>query len=685
MKNLKRVIAFMLSTALILSSSVWEPAGTVSAKARLDNGTPWIDTELVGNVKKNTPTDPTDDFHLYAGKKWFLNSKIPKGYFRWSRYAERDKTVKNQCIGLLEDESIDSRDAELSRKFYSLILDWGARDALGVSEIKPTADRILLVSDISGLTELLLSEEGTKEVDSLVGLDVESGLTDSSMQQVYLSHSGLLLGDSAEYEHRSELGRMQYSYLKDVFVHIAGRLGMSKEEAKSRFDSAIAFEKKLAPFVYSSDEQMKDGFVQKVNNEMDFAELAVFDRGYPLTQIIDRAGARYNGKYVVLEPEYLNKLNELYTSENLEAIKSRLYVKYVLGYSDYLDSDIVSYDGEAYNDYFGVEGYVSEEESAFQMVAGGLPGCLQRVYIEKYTTPEDKQQMEGFCRKVISTYRRMLSENKWASRQTIRRAIRKLDTMKIHAAYPDEWEDCSSLSFEGKSLIGAVRELEEYYTEKEISEIGKPVDDDKWGNEMDILSCNAFYSPSENTINMLLGMMGSPFYSKNMPKEELYASLGAFWIGHEVSHAFDSNGAEYDENGNLNNWWTAKDRREFNKRIQKLNRYLDTIQPFGNYRVKGENVNTEMLADITGLQCAITMAKSEKNFNYDKFFKKYARLNLSLGVYSNEVAALTQDVHPLDYIRTNVAVQQFDEFIRTYHVRRGDAMYLAPKDRLLVW
>ena len=184
---------------------------------------------------------------------------------------------------------------------------------------------------------------------------------------------------------------------------------------------------------------------------------------------------------------------------------------------------------------------------------------------------------------------------------------------------------------------------------------------------------------------MIIGMMGEPFFSEDMPVEELYASMGAFWIGHEVSHAFDSNGAQYDKNGDLNSWWTEEDLAEFQKRVQKMDDYLDTIIPFGEYHVNGSNVDSEMIADMTGLQCALRMAQKVENFDYDKFFTKYAQMNASLDLYSYELRILTQDVHPLNYLRTNVPVQQFAEFYETYGVTEGDGMYLAPADRLLIW
>ncbi len=684
MRNVsKKLVAWIIVLGLLISSYS-QTCITVDA-ARLNNGKPWIDTELQENLSKNMKTDPADNFHLYASKDWLVKSRIPEGYDSWSHYSERGRQVKMQCIRMLQDDSIMGHDAKLLRTLNQLVLDWDTRNAIGVSEIAPLADQILEVKDIPQLNALLMSEDGLFYLNNFISLGVSAGLTDSTRNMIYLESPGLLLDDAAEYAKRTEYGDMMYNYEKDVFTYIAGKLGMDHNKAGLCFDNAIAFEAKLAENMMTSEEAMADDAIKKINNEMSFSRLVSFNGNYPLTEMIEKMGYRYNKNYVVTEPKYLEHLNELYTSENLEGIKDEIYVSYVLGFSDMLDRETYDYANDAYNKYAGGEGNVSDEEMAYSEVVGLLPTAMEKLYVKKYGSAKSKHRMENMCRQVINTYRKMLRQNKWASKKTINYAIKKLDAIKIHAAYPDKWMDYSSISLDGLSLIGAERRINEYYSDYDISCAGKKVDEKNWGYGMSLLACNAFYDPSQNTINMIIGMMGEPFFSEDMSTEELYASLGAFWIGHEVSHAFDSNGAQYDANGNLRNWWSERDQKEFEKRVNKMNRYLDRIVPFGKYHVNGSNVNTEMIADMTGLQCALKMAEDVDHFDYDKFFKTYAQMNASIGLYSSELYLLTQDAHPLDYLRTNVPVQQFDEFYETYNVKKNNAMYLAPKDRLVIW
>ncbi|MBO5621974.1 MAG: hypothetical protein J5959_10145, partial [Butyrivibrio sp.] len=314
-----------------------------------------------------------------------------------------------------------------------------------------------------------------------------------------------------------------------------------------------------------------------------------------------------------------------------------------------------------------------------------FPTSIQKVYIKKYGSEEDKKKMEDLCQQVIDTYREMLADNTWASDEVKKKAIEKLDNIQIHAAYPDKFRDTSNISIEGLTLVETIDYYVAMNAEYYKGLIGTKVDKDMWAEGADILSCNAFYEPTANTINMHIGMMGEPFYSSDMSIEELYASIAAFWVGHEIAHAFDNFGSQYDAEGHFRNWWPEEDKEKFQSRVKKMDDYLDSIVAFGDYHLIGSSIDTEMIADMTGVQCALKMAAKVENFDYDKFFSEYAMMNAYLGMYSEELFTLLQDEHPLGYLRTNVPVQQFEEFYETYDVKEGDNMYLAPEDRVLVW
>ncbi|MBQ7147677.1 MAG: M13 family metallopeptidase [Pseudobutyrivibrio sp.] len=652
---------------------------------KITGGTPWIDSEFKDNVTSDTPTDPKDDFHLYANKDWLLENEIPDGYSTWSHYNERALEVKQQCMELLKDGTISGHDAELIRTFNDLILDWDTRDKLGISEGKEYYEKLLAAENLDDITKLLTEKDTVDDYYNFVSFGATTGLNVPDTYLVVVDSSSLLLGDSAEYTNRSDYGDMLYGLRKDGFIYMAGKFGMSESDAENYFEKALELETKLSKKIYTTEDTHKDDFLDKVNNEMTFEEVTVLTEAFPLKEILTNSGYKYDGPYLVPQPDYLKLLDTLYTEENFEAIKGRALISYVLSYSSISDHESYKKMIELQNTYTGSNGSVSDEEMAYNMVNSGLTTSMEKVYISKYGSPEDKKKMTELCQQVIDTYRELLSENDWASDETKNYAIEKLDKMIIHAAYPDKFRDTSNIDISDCTLIEASEVISDVEQAYNISLIGKKVDKEMWAEGFDILACNAFYSSQENTINMIIGMMGEPFYSSDMSTEELYASIGAFWVGHEISHAFDSNGAQFDAEGQYRDWWTSEDKAEFKKRVKKMDDYLDTIVAFNDNHFIGTNIDTEMVADMTGLQCALRMASKVDGFDYDKFFTKYAQMNVSLQLYSSEYSLLTQDEHPLDYSRTNVPVQQFQEFYNTYDVKEGDNMYLAPEDRLVIW
>ena len=209
------------------------------------------------------------------------------------------------------------------------------------------------------------------------------------------------------------------------------------------------------------------------------------------------------------------------------------------------------------------------------------------------------------------------------------------------------------------------------------------MDKELWN--INILSTNAYYDPTNNSINIIPGFFCDATYRSDMSIEEKYGALGSV-IGHEISHAFDTNGAQYDANGNVKDWWSEEDYDSFMDRADKLVGYFDNVVAFDDETpIKGQLIQTEAIADMAGFKCMLLMAKKIDGFDYDKFFRANAKLWARAGTLEYmEKCALT-DPHPLHYLRSTATIQQFDEFYETYDIKEGDGMYLAPEKRIAVW
>ena len=169
-----------------------------------------------------------------------------------------------------------------------------------------------------------------------------------------------------------------------------------------------------------------------------------------------------------------------------------------------------------------------------------------------------------------------------------------------------------------------------------------------------------------------------------MTREELYASIG-YVIGHEISHSFDSKGAQFDKNGNLSNWWEEKDLEEFKEKNDKMAQYYSAMYPWKGAKIEGNILTGEAGADMTSMKCMLRMAEKIPNFNYDKFFRSYAAVHRSIMTQDVQESSYLADEHPLGYLRINTVLQQFDKFNEVYDIKEGDGMYLAPEDRVIIW
>jgi putative endopeptidase len=270
------------------------------------------------------------------------------------------------------------------------------------------------------------------------------------------------------------------------------------------------------------------------------------------------------------------------------------------------------------------------------------------------------------------------------------KALEKVRDMIYVVVYPDQWLDFSALreivQDHDQFLLDAVLCRDDFYRAYVTSFLGKDIERGNWVfSEIRTTEANAFYVPTENSINILAGILYDTLYYEEST-ESVLASIGAT-VGHEITHGFDTGGAGFNGIGDEENWWTETDAANFKSRANRVAEELSKISVMEDCTVNGEYVLDEMVADLGGLALSLDIAKQYENFNYDEFFRYYALMWYS--IKSDADAALElymNDNHPADYIRANFSVQMFDEFYKTYpQVVEGTPMYRAPEERVMVW
>ena len=645
-------------------------------------GYPWIDSNIKNNVVNSECPDLKDDFNFAVNYNWLMENEPEQGHPYISPFTMVRQNTTKKVMDLLEDGSITGHDAELVHAFYNSIMDWDERNELGMEPVKPVLKDISGISTIDELSDFICDPDRSNYVATMINIGNKTDLNAPDRYITTIRNDELLLEDAAEYSNFTDVGNRAYTAKKELFTLMEGKLGVDGASAENIFNSVMAFEEQIAGVSMSAADELRPDYYDRINNIYDRDKINTLARNLPLEHFIEDFGYGDAEEYIVFEPDVVSKIDELYTQDNLDVIKNYMTVHFLLDVADKLDRECYEAYIRKQNIQTGAQGAVPDSEAAYNAVLAGLYEPLERMYLEKYDCTEMKADITGICKEVIDKYKDMLYSEDWMSEDTRQKAINKLEHIRINAVYPDKWTDYSSLKLKGLNYFECSRAISSFKRKIDIGHTNAAVDRELW--DMNILECNAYYEEQDNSINIILGILDDVFYDEEMSREEMLGGIGTV-IGHEISHAFDPGGAKFDENGKLSNWWKDEDMEAFQKKADKLIAYYDGITAFKGYNVSGANVQDEACADLAGVKVILMLAAEDESFDYDKFFRQYATLWRVIDSYEREVYRLSRDPHPLNYLRVNVTLQQYDEFIETYGIGKDDGMYLAPEDRIAIW
>ncbi len=649
---------------------------------------PWLNSNILGRVSPDYSLSAKEDFYLSVNNNWIKNAKLKPGYAANGSFYELEYELDTNLRGLMTDKSLTGHDAELVRNLYSLWLDWPSRNAAGMSELKKHVDKVEKIKSLDELTEYFKSEECRLHGCFIAGFSMGYDNKDSSFYNIEIPATALMLRDSAEYKNLTPNGERIKKMRSGIATFMLKKLGYDDDAIKKILDRSFEFENAIAASMMTHDEKKSPDALKKMyENPVTLEKLRELSPVFPFADIL-AAHKVFSDRMNLQEPKWLSALNTLYTDSQLENIKAYLIRNIASG-------GITTTDEESYREYqklvnerYGINESAPDVELAADFVHGNLLTPLTKIYVEKFISEETKQDVTEIINEAISYYREMLTEEDWLSESTRAKAIEKLDTIKPRVAYPDKWRDYSSLEIgtkeSGETLRSAINKLNKFGWDYFYSRLNGRVDREMWGDS-DAIIVNSYYDPSLNEIFIIAGILSGDFYNPERPREENLGGVGMV-IGHELSHAFDTNGAQFDKNGSLQDWWTEEDYKKFQARADRLINYLSNMKvtPEGQ-KYNGALVQTETIADMAGIKAMLGIAAKSKDFDYEKFFRAYAKIWCSVQTRENIDSRLKTDVHALPYIRVNAIVQQFEEFYKTYGVTSGDAMYLAPDNRVAVW
>lgn len=658
-----------------------------AANSNYTTGTPWPDVDLEGVVTKDMNASIKDNFVLAVNKEKILALTIPEGYPEGGTMTDLSLKQREDLKNMFLGDAPKGHDTKLAYDLFHLMMDWDSRNTQGVVPLKKATDAIEAVNTIDGLNEYFLKTPVEDQPAALwVGASIPS-LEDSSRNVLAVSSCPLLLGDSAEYGKLTDYGAIKKQAYSELARKMLIKLGYAEREALLKIENCLAFEAKLAPFIFSNEQKHAPDFLKLSNNHFTYEELSKVQGRVPVLPRLARVGYPAAKEYIVLEPRFLAKLDELYTKENLSLIKDYLIVHGAVKASDILDRECYEWSYACKNAISGASGMLPDETAFSSKVADMLEWPVARLYAETYLKQEDKDRISMLIDRLLDAYHGVINEAVFLSDATKANAIRKLEAIDKRVLFPDSWEkyECGELNFaspkEGGTLWQAIRSITAYEVAKNVREYAKPVDKAKWDETPHTVNC--LYDPQANAMYIMGAFSQGAMYRSDMSDEELLAKLG--WvIGHEISHAFDSSGAQFDKDGNMADWWTEKDYAAFLARNEKMVAYYNNMHPWAGQDFHGSIMTGEACADMAGMKVVLRIASKIKGFDYDKLFRSFTDVWLVKQTIQSSYAQIN-DPHPMGYLRINCTLQQFDDFLNFYGIKKGDGMYLAPEDRVAIW
>ena len=647
------------------------------------NGRAWTNVDIVGTVTPESSFRLQDDFHAAVNRDWLATAEIRPGNSSESSFWERMREVQAQVEEILADDTPATHEAQLVHTLYQAFLDMDARNARGMDPVRPLIGRIRGVKSLDELSELL-SGEAFLFTTTLTDIEPFADKKDSVTNVVYIDRASLSLSDANEYRDMSAQGERMKAANETYFAKMLERVGYTPDEAADAVARMFSLEQRIAAHCLGNDARAREDFEEITYNPADLAGLRAMSPDFPLAGILTALGFDESRRFILGEPEWLEALNDLYTPENLEDFKAMLAIRTLMRFGSYLDQEAYDLTEQWGNDRMGSVGSTPLTRKAYDVCNGLLGMAVGRQYVDRYLAPSTKEAVEKLIAQAIAVYRERLANADWLSEATSAKAAEKLDAMTVRVGRPTSWPAYEELSFApDASLVDMYMAIARFENRRARAKVNQPVDREEW--LMNPQSVNAYYLPTDNSINILAGILGGVFFDEDGGIEEVMGGIGMV-VAHEITHAFDKHGSQYDKNGNLGqSWWTDEDRAAFTKLTDRVAQYWNGIEVLPGLNVDGDLCVGETVADLGGMACMCQVAHGIEGFDYAKMFEAYARDWRTVESQPLAEYLLINDVHAPAHLRTNATVQHLQEFYDAFDVQPGDGMYLTPEDRLRVW
>ena len=644
-------------------------------------------------AEMDTTVRPQDDFYNYVNGTWAKTAKIPADKPTWgSFHILREKTDENCLLildNLLKENFAQGTEGQKIKDLYESFIDWKKRDAEGLKPIEGLLAKIDNIKTLADLQKYL--EEVTPEGENpICAWGVYADMKDSNMNTVYLGNFSIGMGrDYYQKDNKENTEALQkyQDYVMAIFKVL------KDDKAAEKAKQMVDFERSVAKLMLTNEEDRNPNLSY---NPQTMAELSKLVKNINLPQLLKNVGVNTD-KVVVSEIRLYKQYDKFINEKNLPLIKD--YLKYQL-VADNASNLTKELDELSFNFYSkelqGQQEQRPMNKRALSVINGILGEAFGKLYVEKYFPPKAKEEMVTLVDYLKKSFAQHIKDVTWMSDVTKEKALAKLNKFTVKVGYPDKWEDYSKLTIEpaAKSVYYTnLQRVNEWAYQKSLEKVGKPVDKTKWG--MSPQTVNAYYNPLYNEIVFPAAILQPPFFNFEADPAVNFGGIGAV-IGHEMTHGFDDSGAEFDGDGNLQNWWTPEDKKNFENATKALAKQYDQYEPVKGVFVNGTFTSGENIADLGGVNIAfdaLQMYLKDKgnvdkisNFTQDqRFFISWGTVWRTLSTDKYLTNQVKTDPHSPGYFRSFGPLVNVDAWYKAFDVKEGDKLYKKPEDRIKIW
>lgn len=640
-------------------------------------------------VPQETPIDKNatvaSNFYQAVNKDWLLKTKIPADSPSIDNFYTLDEDIKGKLKKDIKNlgegkETSDITGMSEFITFYKAASDYKQREKDGLEPLKPYLKEIEDIKDLNDLASKSASLTD-KGIPFPFGYNVGTNAENTSQKQIQLSPPSILLPDVSIY--KDEASKKQYlTPIETATQKALEMLGYSEKNSKRIVKEALEFDEIIAKYSLSNEEMSES---KNLVHPKTAEEINAYSGSFKLYDVIKGIMGRDLETINVPNTKYFENYSKIVNQDNFSKIKSWILVQEAMAASNSLTEDYRLNFASISMAIMGTQKPISKEDTVYEMSVNLFSDVMSVYYGRKYFGEEAKTDVTGMIDKIKNVYRGRLQQNDWLTEETRNKAIEKLDKMKVFVGYQEDVDPgTKELHLEpNKSFFELSEDIAQFGKRYTIDHFDEPIDKNKWsGSAFDI---NAYYNPESNSINFPAGILQAPFYDKNQSTEKNYGGIGVV-IGHEITHAFDSNGADYDENGDMHNWWTNADSKAFDKRIKAFEDQWNGLEIYET-KVNGKLTVTENVADAGGLSSTLQVLKTDMTKpDLKDYFENYANIWKQKASLQYNKYTMVQDVHAPNELRVNQQLKNLPEFYEAYpQIKKGDAMYLAPSKRISLW